>query len=173
MLRPLLLVLALAQGVAAPATPSPSPPSLGQAQGPAPVVRYHRPVRAPLVDRFRVPAGPYGAGNRGWEYETTPSTVVRASAGGTVAFAGTVAGELYVSVLHADGLRSTYSYLARISVSVGQVVHSGQQLGATGHRFQVGFRRGEAYVDPALLFGPVLVRLVPDERFAVAAGSPG
>ncbi len=129
------------------------------------MVRHHRPLRAPVVDRFHLDDGPYGAGNRGWEYATAPGTVVRATAAGTVAFAGTVAGQRYVSVEHADGIRSTYSYLGSVTVVVGQAVTGGQALGTTGTTFQIGFRRGDTYLDPAGLFGPQVARLVSDDRF--------
>ena len=168
MLRSALVVLALA--IAAPSTPARQGPSVsptaetGLAGAPA-VVRHHRPLRAPVVDLFHLDDGPYGAGNRGWEYATAPATAVRATAAGTVAFAGTVAGQRYVSVEHADGIRSTYSYLASVTVVAGQAVTSGQVLGATGATFQIGFRRGGLYLDPAALFGRQVARLVPDDRF--------
>jgi murein DD-endopeptidase MepM/ murein hydrolase activator NlpD len=123
------------------------------------------------VDRFRLADGPYGPGNRGWEYVTAPSTPVRAAAAGTVGFAGSVAGERYVSIDHADGLRSSYSYLATVAVAMGQRVASGQEIGTTGHRFQIGFRRGGVYVDPATVFGLARARLVPDSRLGVRAVS--
>jgi murein DD-endopeptidase MepM/ murein hydrolase activator NlpD len=145
-----------------PGAPSPAPPEAAR-------VWHRRPVRAPVVDRFRLPDGPFGAGNRGWEHATPPGTPVRATAPGTVTFAGQVAGNLHVSVLHADGVRSTYSYLASLSVVAGQVVAAGQLVGRSTHRFQVGFLRGDTYLDPASRFVPLVVRLVPDARFEAAA----
>ena len=65
------------------------------------------PVDAPVVDPFRPPTSPYGPGNRGIDYATVPGTVVRTIAPGTVTFAGVVAGTRYVTVTHADGLRSS------------------------------------------------------------------
>jgi murein DD-endopeptidase MepM/ murein hydrolase activator NlpD len=166
-LRSALLLVALAVTTPAPApVPEPPPPELVPA---APVasaaVRHHRPLRAPVVELFHLDHGPYGAGNRGWEYAPTAGTAVRATAAGTVSFAGTVAGQRYVSVQHADGIRSTYSYLATVAVAAGQVVSGGQVVGTTGTTFQIGFRRGDTYLDPAGLFGPQVARLVPDDRF--------
>ena len=57
-----------------------APPSAG-AEPPAPVT-YSPPVDAPVVDGFRPPATPYGAGNRGIDYATVPGTPVRAAADG-------------------------------------------------------------------------------------------
>lgn len=171
--RAALLAFAMAVGlvVGAPGVPVDMPPVAAAAPGPAPTatessrVWHRRPLRAPVVDRFRLPDGPFGAGNRGWEYATSPGTPVAATAGGTVTFAGPVAGNLHVSVLHADGVRSTYSYLSALLVEVGHEVAAGQALGRSTQRFQIGFLRGSTYLDPATRFVPLVVRLVPDARF--------
>lgn len=124
------------------------------------------PVDAPVLDPFRPPERPYGAGNRGLEYATEPGTEVRASADGRVTFAGLVAGSRHVTVLHADGLRTSYSFLDRIDVVVGQRVRQGDVLGTTAGRLHLGARVGDAYLDPASLFstGPPQVHLVPFEE---------
>ena len=80
-LRRAVVVLVAAAGVlvSAPA------PADGRARQPAPragTVAHTPPVDAPIADPFRPPAGPYGAGNRGLEYATSPGDVVRASAAG-------------------------------------------------------------------------------------------
>ncbi len=136
------------------------------AAGPTPAaVTYRGPVDAPVVDAFRPPPENWNAGNRGIEYATRPGTAVAAAADGEVVFAGVIAGEYYVVLLHADGIRTSYSYLSAASVKRGEKVRQGQTVGTTGVRFQFGARAGDAYVDPALLFGdgPVEVRLVPQE----------
>src|SRR5437764_14605541 len=92
-----------------------APPAAAADDGPA-AVRYDPPVDAPVVDPFRPPPEPWAAGNRGIDYGTAPGTPVRAAAPGEVVFAGQVGGTLHVVVLHADGLRTSYSFLARISV---------------------------------------------------------
>src|SRR5215213_9101976 len=116
-------------------------------------VTYRPPVDAPIVDPFRPPAENWNSGNRGLEYATTPGTLVGASAAGEVVFAGPVAGGLHVVVLHADGLRTSYSFLALVAVHRGQKVVQGQTLGSTQDRFHFGVRAGDAYLDPAKLFG--------------------
>src|SRR5262245_1355118 len=83
---------------------------------------YAPPVDAVVVDPFRPPATRFGPGNRGLEYGTEPGTPVLAAADGRVTFAGSVAGTLHVTVLHDDGVRTTYSFLQRVDVVVGQAV---------------------------------------------------
>ncbi len=115
---------------------------------------YRWPVVAPVLDPFRAPASPYAAGNRGVELDVTPGTAVEAAADGTVTYAGSVAGTLYVTVQHADRVRTTYGGLAALAVARGQVVEQGRLLGTAGGPLHVSARIGEAYVDPEVLFGP-------------------
>jgi murein DD-endopeptidase MepM/ murein hydrolase activator NlpD len=155
-------VLALALAVAA--TPAAAAGDRAAAQ---PAHEYVPPVGAPIVDPFRPPSGPYGPGNRGLEYDTEPGEPVRASGPGTVVFAGPVGGALHVTIRHADGVRTSYSFLASIDVVQGQRVDQGDTVGEAGDRLHFGARAGDAYFDPALLFGPsgepVRVELVPFE----------
>jgi murein DD-endopeptidase MepM/ murein hydrolase activator NlpD len=67
---------------------------------------------------------------------------VRASGDGTVVFAGAVAGTLHVTLSHADGLRTSYSFLATVEVVVGQRLRQGDRLGTSGDRFHFGVRSG-------------------------------
>lgn len=137
--------------LAVPVAAAPDPPA------------YLPPVDAPVLDPFRPPSSAYGPGNRGLEYATTAGTPVHAVADGSVTFAGAVAGSLHVTVLHADGVRTSYSFLARVDVVVGQRLRQGSVVGTTAGRLHLGARRGDAYFDPASLFdvGPPRVRLVP------------
>ena len=158
-MRRLAFVLATLVALAATA------PATAGAAGPPGAVTYRPPVDAPIIDPFRPPAENWNSGNRGLEYATTPGTLVAASAAGEVVFAGPVADGLHVVVLHDDGLRTSYSFLALIAVHRGEKVTQGQTLGTTQDRFHFGVRAGDAYLDPALLFGggPPQVYLVPDE----------
>ncbi|MFL6205767.1 MAG: peptidoglycan DD-metalloendopeptidase family protein [Acidimicrobiales bacterium] len=146
----LVLVAVAALGTSTPAAAAPDPP-------------YRPPVDAEVVDPFRPPATRFGPGNRGLEYGTDPGTPVRAVADGRVTFAGSVAGTLHVTVLHEDGIRTSYSFLRRIDVVVGQRVHQGDEVGVTDGHLHLGARRGDAYFDPASLFGAGAphVHLVP------------
>jgi murein DD-endopeptidase MepM/ murein hydrolase activator NlpD len=135
---------------------------------------YQPPVDAPIVDPFRAPRTPWAAGNRGIEYATRPGTRVGAAADGAVVFAGMVAGSLHVVVRHADGVRTSYSFLRTALVHRGDRVARGEPVGTSGDRLHFGARIGDDYIDPALLFGdmgPPRVRLVPD-RDAPAGGVP-
>ncbi len=159
----LVALVALAVALASPAAGA----AQGELGGP---VTYVPPVNAAIADPFRPPAGPFGPGNRGLEYDTEPGDTVRASADGTVVFAGPVAGTLHVTLLHADGVRTSYSFLDRVDVVLGQRVRLGDQVGAAGEMLHFGARTGGAYFDPAALFagGTVEVELLP---FEVPPGS--
>lgn len=154
---PVVVVLSL---VRASALALPGPPG---GDGPPVIGPYQPPVVAPVVDGFRPPANPYGPGNRGIDYATEPGTPVGAAGDGVVTFAGPVAGALHVTVLHPDGIRTSYSFLAAVLVSQGQRVARGQPVGLAGPRLQVGARTGpRRYIDPAGLWGQHLhVWLVP------------
>jgi murein DD-endopeptidase MepM/ murein hydrolase activator NlpD len=102
-----------------------------------------------------------------------------------------VAGARYVTVRHPDGLRSSYSYLTTITVREGDLVTGRTVVGRSGARLHLGVRRGDAYLDPAELWGrpavplrPVLVplggapvdtdsALQPEERPRTDGGPPG
>jgi murein DD-endopeptidase MepM/ murein hydrolase activator NlpD len=145
----------------------------GPAADPEPVT-YQRPVDALVSDPFRAPASPYGPGNRGLEFDTAPGTPVHAAAAGSVTFAGPVAGRRYVTVLHADGVRTAYGPLARVGVEAGDQVAAGQVLGTTAGPLLWTARIGDAYVDPAVLLaasGVVDVHLVAGP--AGRASGPG
>ena len=154
-----LLAAGLAAAVAAAAIPA---VEAGAAPGAGRPV-FRPPVDAPVADPFREPEESYGAGNRGVEYDTEPGDVVRAAAAGAVVFAGSVAGDLHVTVDHGGGVVSTYSYLLRISVRAGARVGQGRVVGIAGERLHFGVRRDGAYVDPSTFAGVrrTRVRLVP------------
>lgn len=132
------------------------------------------PVDAPVRDPFRAPATRFGPGNRGIEYATTGGAPVRATGDGRVTFAGPVAGALHVTVLHADGVRTTYSFLRDVAVVAGQAVRQGDLVGRAGERLHLGARLGDEYFDPAALFeaGPPRVHLVPFDE-PPGAGTKG
>ena len=117
----------------------------------------------PVFHPFEQPAHRYAAGHRGLDIAVS-GTDVRAVEGGTVRFAGDVAGRGVVSVLHADGLLSTYEPVDAV-VEAGARVEAGDLLGqvtttAAGAWhcpeapcLHLGARRGEDYLDPLLLLG--------------------
>jgi len=139
----------------------------------APPGVWVRPVDGEVVRPFAAPATPYGPGHRGVDLAAPPGTQVQAAGAGTVSFAGSVAGTLHVVVVHAGGLRTSYSYLRDLAVREGEEVARGQVVGQTGGAsadqhggsLHLGLRRGDTYLDPMQLFEPddltELVRLVP------------
>jgi hypothetical protein len=165
-LRAAPLLLALALPAQLPPEPPPDPTTQPDpTTEPPAAVAYSAPVLAPVVAPFDPPATPYGPGNRGIELATSAGQEVRAAAAGTVTFAGWVAGELYVTVLHADRVRTTYGRLASSAVQTGSRVTAGAPVGTATTRFIWTARMGAAYLDPAVLLaasGRPMVRLVPD-----------
>jgi murein DD-endopeptidase MepM/ murein hydrolase activator NlpD len=94
---------------------------------------------------------------------------VVAARGGTVVFAGLVAGRPLVSVQHDDGLRTTYEPV-QPSVAAGDVLAAGAVLGLLqpGHAgcaaacLHWGLRRDRTdHLDPLVLLRPARVRLLP------------
>jgi murein DD-endopeptidase MepM/ murein hydrolase activator NlpD len=141
-------------------------PAAAQTAPPPGSVEYRPPVDAPVVDPFRPPATPYGPGNRGVDLATREGEPVAASAPGEVVFAGPVAGTLHVVVLHADGLRTSYSFLRTVEVRTGARVDAGDRVGTAATVLHVGVRAGDAYLDPTALWGDGYeVRLVPLEEW--------
>lgn len=147
------------------AAPGEPPPRLTVGQVPVPTGAgvYRPPVDAPVIDPFRPPPHPYGPGNRGLTYAVAPLTPVRAVGDGEVVFAGNVGGALHVTIRHGDGLRTSYSYLAAIAVSVGSKVTGGAIIGWSTEVLHLGLRTPDGtYLDPELLWSGVWVpHLVP------------
>jgi murein DD-endopeptidase MepM/ murein hydrolase activator NlpD len=153
----------LSPGAAA-ATPAPVPPPARSALWTPPLtgdLRVSRP--------FDPPATGYGAGHRGVDLASAAGQPVLAAGAGVVLFAGMVAGRPVVSILHADGLRTTYEPVLS-SVRAGQAVARGSPIGRllAGHAgcpaaacLHWGLIRGDAYLDPLLLLRPPQVRLLP------------
>jgi murein DD-endopeptidase MepM/ murein hydrolase activator NlpD len=124
-----------------------------------PRLRFAPPVAGDVVDGWRPPSTPYGPGNRGWEYDTTPGEAVSAAGDGIVTFAGQVGGWHAVTVAHVGGLATTYSYLDAVDVVNGQPVSLGVRVGSAGEVMHFGARLDGEYVDPSVLFTPGALRL--------------
>src|SRR5437016_1006844 len=93
-----------------------TPAAAAQHEGAPAAVSYVPPVDAPIVDQFRPPQTRYGPGNRGVDYGVEPGDDVRAAADGVVVFAGRIGPSFHVVVLHDDGIRTSYSFLADVTV---------------------------------------------------------
>lgn len=137
-------------------------PITAAAGGPAaPLTSWTLPVAGPVERGFEEPASRYGAGHRGVDFAVPAGTPVRAAGDGVVTFAGLVAGGLHVVVAHGGDLRTSYSFLATVTVRRGVTVARGDVVGAAGgptgehpSGLHFGLRRGGEYIDPMLLFRP-------------------
>ena len=137
-------------------------------------VVFRPPTDAPVLDPFRLPDGPYGAGNRGIEYDTAAGDLIVAAAAGEVVFSGAVAGSLFVSIEHPGGLRSTYGFVSNTLVRVGARVAAGTVVARAGGPFHFTVRLDGVYLDPAGLFGSrrQRVTLVPHRPPSGLAAAP-
>lgn len=125
------------------------------------VVRYARPAAGAVLRAFAPPSTAFGAGHRGVDLDVAPGDPVFAAADGTVQHAGPVAGRVWVSIAHADGVVTSYGPLAGVTVRHGDRVRRGQRLGRLapgGHGdgdrdrgLHWGARRGFRYLDPLSL----------------------
>ena len=126
-----------------------------------PPLWFAPPVDGALVAHFEAPVRKWGSGHRGIDFAAAPGTAVRAAAPGRVAFAGSVAGTLAVTIDHGE-LQTTYSALSAVEVSAGEHVERGYWIGASGEAhagagagLHFGVKAGETYLDPSGFLGPV------------------
>jgi hypothetical protein len=114
------------------------------------------PIRAPVSSPF----GPRGYGfHSGVDLAAASGTPVVAAARGHVVWAAPMAGGwgTLVIVRHSRGVESMYAHLSRVSVSIGQQVRAGGQVGlmgstgdATGPHLHFEVRVRGASVDPLM-----------------------
>jgi len=155
-------------------------PTIAKAEPPAPELAdapnapASGPWRSPvgtldLLTRFDPPPEPWLAGHRGVDLAAGPELPVIAADAGTVVFADDLAGRGVVSIVHDNGLRTTYEPVEP-AVAAGETVTAGQVIGhlQPGHAscpgqacLHLGLKRGPLYLDPMLLFGKGKVRLLP------------
>jgi Peptidase family M23 len=107
------------------------------------------PLRGPVITTYRNGDDPYAGGqHRGIDIAGPVGAPVVAAAGGEVRFAGTAGSSgLTVSVRTADGFDTSYLHLSSVSVRAGEVVSSGDALGA------VGMTGSRSTSEPHLHFG--------------------
>lgn len=149
---------------------------------PAPSVATDRdvvlPVDGPVTRFFVRPPERWSPGHRGVDLAAEPGAAVRSPISGVVEFSGPVAGRTVITVVRADGLRSSLEPLADV-LDVGTQVAAGDVLGvlapspgtgasATGAAHcppascvHWGARRDGEYVDPLGLLEPDPIVLLP------------
>ena len=149
-------------GVSSPALAADAPSARGAWGWPVP------PGDRAVANGFAPPDRPWLPGHRGVDLRGRPGEVVRAARAGRVHFAGRIGAIWVVSVMHADGLLTTYEPV-RPRVRAGAWVRRGQPIGRLlrvgSHCLPAclhwGLRRGSAYLDPLALVGAARVRLLP------------
>jgi murein DD-endopeptidase MepM/ murein hydrolase activator NlpD len=112
------------------------------------------PHDAVIVAPF-APIGNY-AGHWGVDLSAPAGSDVAAVGAGTVSFAGSIAGRRSVTIDHGGGIRTSYSYLASISVTHGQSLSGRAAVGTAGvhggmNAFHLSLRIDATYVDPSVL----------------------
>ncbi|WP_327127813.1 M23 family metallopeptidase [Streptomyces sp. NBC_01727] len=145
-----------------PAAPAPSKPPVAIKPAPAQSSSsgYVAPVPGKHTTNYRASGANWSSGSHtGIDFPVATGTSVKAITSGTVVTAGW--GGAYgneVVVKHADGHYSQYGHLSALSVSVGQTLSTGQQIGlsgatgnVTGPHLHFEVRTGPAYgsdIDP-------------------------
>lgn len=134
-------------------------PATSSAEAPC----WKPPVEGWVIDPYREPPCPWCPGNRGIDFGVSGSPVIRAVAAGTVTFAGSVAGTLYVIVQDSFGWKLTYGKMADVVVARGDRVTAGAVLGSVRGVFFFGLRVAGVYRDPAPYLGELRgrPRLIP------------
>ncbi|ASK66585.1 metalloendopeptidase [Brachybacterium avium] len=156
----------------------------GHARADGPRWRWPLPPPHHVISPFQAPEHPYGPGHRGIDISVpVDGDAVRAVESGTVRFSGMVAGRGVVSVVHADGLISTYQPVHGL-LDEGSPVQAGEVLGTLARTsgashcpgsgcLHLGARRDGRYLDPLPLLGgrgPSV--LLPWEESSGAEGTP-
>ncbi|MEV0582435.1 peptidoglycan DD-metalloendopeptidase family protein [Nonomuraea sp. NPDC050310] len=121
-----------------------------------------------ILRPFNPPPVPWLSGHRGVDLAAPQGTPVYAAGPGTVAYAAPLAGRGVVSIVHTNGMRTTYLPV-RASVRRGDVVATGTQVGVieglVSHCRESclhwGLIQDHRYLDPLLLVGRGQVRLLP------------
>ena len=125
--------------------------------GVQPALAWTWPVDGPVLRPFAFGEDPYGAGlHRGVDLAAPAGAAVRAPAGGTVSFAGTVpGGGRTVTIRTPEGYSVTLLHLGSVAVARSDAVAQGEAVGTVGPT-------GEAeHAEPYVHLG---VRLTADEN---------
>ncbi|WP_225872082.1 M23 family metallopeptidase [Scrofimicrobium canadense] len=131
---------------------------------PAPRESWDWPVtpRPSIVRAFDPPAVPWGSGHRGVDLDVAVGSTVHAPADGTVIYAGMLVNRQVISILHRDGVRSTFEPVEPV-VTKGQEVRQGDIVATVleGHSpgaLHWGAKLGpKHYVDPLSMLSVTMV----------------
>ncbi|WP_157250102.1 M23 family metallopeptidase [Nonomuraea typhae] len=153
----LALLLALTTVLAPPVPPA------------TPTWTWPTPDSSHILRRFTPPPAPWLSGHRGVDLAASPGTTIHAAGEGTIGYAAPLAGRGVVTIHHPNGLRTTYLPV-HPSVRRGQQVTTGTPIGTLqslptphcqSHCLHWGLLRDRRYLDPLLLTGTGLIRLLP------------
>ncbi len=133
--------------------------------------RWTWPLAGPQVPihPFDGPTKRWLPGHRGVDLAGFEGATVRSVAAGMVSYSGEINGVGIISVLHPDGLLSTYQPVLD-PLPRGNSVRRGQRLGSLNSQgshcwplncLHLGARIGQDYIDPMLLLRPWEVSLLP------------
>ncbi len=133
--------------------------------------RWDWPLLAPeiVISPFDGPTQRWLPGHRGVDLAGFEGASVRAVADGFVSFSGSINGVGVVSVIHRDGLLSTYQPVLN-TPGKGTRVRRGDAIGALAPKgshcwplvcLHLGARRGKEYLDPMMFLRPWVVSLLP------------
>ena len=138
-----------------------SAPSTAQEIAHRQVVLYTAPMLTAVIDPFRPPVRIGAPGNRGLEYGSSDNQVVAAAADGYVFFAGPVAGRKVISIMHDDGVRTTYTGLLEIWVVEGMNINQYSAIAIASRGFHFGALVDDHYLDPQILIDASVVEAKP------------
>ena len=98
------------------------------------------------------------SGHWGIDYRDDADRYIVAAAAGRVTFSGLVVENLVVTIDHGGGLKTSYSYLDRITVMRGQRIGRGEVIGQAGSRpfhddVHFSVRIEGVYINPEPLLG--------------------
>lgn len=121
---------------------------------PLSTIRHIRPVDGTVLRDFAPPEKRWQAGHRGVDLSARPGQEVRASSAGVVHFSGSIAGMTSVSIMHADGIRTTYQPITT-ELRKGDHVAAGDVIGHLSPNpkhpepgLHWGALRGQDYLNP-------------------------
>lgn len=114
-----------------------------------------------------IPEKNWQPGHRGVDLAASPGDTVLAAGDGEVVFTGVVVGVPTVSILHPDGIRTTYQPVTA-TVAKGDRVKEGEPIGTLGAPFNgnFGLQWGalvakDTYINPLSLLEAPKIRLKP------------
>ena len=117
-------------------------------------IAHTKPVPGDAIRAFDPPEKRWQKGHRGVDLAAEPGARILASADGTVHFAGSIGGVTSVSILHADGIRTTYQPV-QTELKKGERVSKGQVIAVLVTHpkhpepgLHWGALRGQDYLNP-------------------------